>query len=140
MQDSFRNAWGAGLAVGALLAAVAAMGPAQAQVGSSITYEELAFDVADTDDDSLINEAEFVRDAAAGFSGLDANRDGKLTPGELEAHDPAEFRRVDANGDGALSFSEVMTFKMKAFEAADKNKDDALSFEEMLGAVKAQGE
>jgi hypothetical protein len=98
-------------------------------------YEMFAFEAADTDGNNLISEGEFVRDAAAGFSGLDRNRDGKLTPEELGPHDPAKFARVDANGDGALTFTEVMTYKMRAFKAADTNYDDALSFDEMVKSV-----
>ena len=103
-----------------------------------VAYEELAFEAADTDGNNLIGEGEFVRDAAAGFSGLDRNRDGKLTPEELDNPDPAKFARIDANGDGVLTFNEVMTYKMKAFRAADKNNDDALSFDEIVESVKAE--
>ncbi len=103
-----------------------------------VAYEHVAFDAADTNGDSLVDEAEFARDAAAGFAGLDRNHDGKLTPAELGPHDPKQFSRVDANNDGVLKFPEVMTFKMKAFKAADKNGDGALSFEEMVESVKAQ--
>lgn len=100
-----------------------------------VMYEKLAFEAADTDGDNLISEGEFVRDAAAGFSGLDRNRDGKLTPEELGSHDPAKFARVDANNDNVLTFTEVMTYKMRAFKAADTNYDDALSFDEMVKSV-----
>ena len=100
-----------------------------------VAYEMFAFEAADTDGNNLISEGEFVRDAAAGFSGLDRNRDGKLTPDELGPHDPAKFARIDANGDGALTFTEVMTYKMKAFRAADTTYDDALSFDEMVKSV-----
>ncbi len=44
-----------------------------------VMYEQLAFEAADTDGNNLVSEAEFARDAAAAFAGLDANRDGKLT-------------------------------------------------------------
>jgi hypothetical protein len=100
-----------------------------------VMYEQFAFEAADTDGNNLISEGEFVRDAAAGFSGLDRNRDGKLTPEELGPHDPAKFARVDANGDGVLTFKEVMTYKMRAFKAADTTYDDALSFDEMVKSV-----
>jgi hypothetical protein len=100
-----------------------------------VVYEQFAFEAADTDGNNLISEGEFVRDAAAGFSGLDRNRDGKLTPEELGPHDPAKFARVDANGDGVLTFSEVMTYKMRAFKAADTTYNDALSFDEMVTSV-----
>jgi Ca2+-binding EF-hand superfamily protein len=105
-----------------------------------VVYEELAFEAADTDGNNLVSEGEFVRDAAAGFSGLDRNHDGKLTPEELGPHDPKRFAQVDANGDGVLTFSEVMNFKMKAFKAADKSQDDALSFDEMVSSVTADQE
>ena len=100
-----------------------------------VVYEEFAFEAADTDGNNLISEGEFVRDAAAGFSGLDRNRDGKLTPDELGPHDPARFARVDADGDGVLTFTEVMSYKMRAFKAADTTYDDALSFDEMVASV-----
>lgn len=103
-----------------------------------VSYEELAFEAADTDGNNLVSEGEFVRDAAAGFSGLDRNRDGKLTPEELGPHDPERFARVDADSDGMLTFSEVMTYKMRAFRAADKNNDDALSFDEIVESVRAE--
>jgi EF hand len=48
-----------------------------------VVYEQLAFEAADTDGNNLVSEGEFVRDAAAAFSGLDQNHDGKLTPSEL---------------------------------------------------------
>lgn len=101
-------------------------------------YEQFAFEAADSDGNDLISEGEFVRDAAAGFAGLDANHDGKLTPAELGPHDPKRFGRVDANNDGFLTFKEVMTYKMKAYTAADRNKDGGVSFDEMVESVKAE--
>lgn len=101
-------------------------------------YERVAFDAADTDGDGLVSEAEFVRDAAAGFAGLDQNRDRKLSPAELGPHDPQQFKKVDANGDGFLTFKEVMSFKTKAFKAGDKSGDGKLSYEEMVESVKAE--
>jgi hypothetical protein len=100
-----------------------------------VVYEKIAFEAADTDGNNLVSEAEFVRDAAAAFAGLDFNRDGKLTAQELGPHDAKRFARIDANRDGSLTFNEVMTYKMKAFKAADTNKDDALSFDEMVSSV-----
>lgn len=101
-------------------------------------YEAIAFEAADTNGDNLISEGEFVRDAAAGFAGLDADRDEKLTPAELGPHDPKLFQKIDTDGDGVLTFTEVMTYKMKAFRAADKNGDDALTFDEIVDSVKAE--
>ncbi|HYN38006.1 MAG TPA: hypothetical protein VES39_02020 [Rhodospirillales bacterium] len=101
-------------------------------------YEELSFEAADTDGNNVISEGEFIRDAAAGFSGLDRNHDGKLTPQELGPHDPRKFARIDADGDGTLTFNEVMTFKMKAFKAADTGGDGGLSFQEVVESVKAE--
>lgn len=103
-----------------------------------VMYEMLAFEAADTDGNNLVSEAEFVRDAAAAFAGLDRNRDGKLTPEELGPHDPKLFARVDANRDGVLTFDEVMAYKMTAFRAADVDKDGALSFDEMVRAVRSE--
>lgn len=101
-------------------------------------YEQLAFEAADTNDDNLVSEAEFVRDAAAAFSGLDRDRDDKLTPDKLGPHDARSFAKVDADGDGYLTFREVMKFKMTAFRSADKNGDGALSFDEMVSSVAAE--
>ena len=102
--------------------------------------EHLAFDVADTDNDGLISEAEFARDAIAGFTALDDEGKGHLTPEDLGEHDPALFARVDADGDGMLSFDELMTFKMEAFAAADEDGDGYLGFDEMLEAARSEVE
>jgi hypothetical protein len=101
-------------------------------------YERLAFEIADTNDDGYIDEGEFTRDAAAGFSGLDDDHAGFLTLDELDAPDPASFERIDVDGDGQLNFSEVMTFKLEAFMAADADGDGYLSFDEMYDAAVAQ--
>lgn len=103
-------------------------------------YERFAFDVADSDGDGVVSEAELARDAAAGFSALDKDGSMTLTPQELEQHDPELFERVDRNGDGVLTFSEVMRNKVRGLEAGDKNGDGGLSFEEMTGAVAVEEE
>jgi Ca2+-binding EF-hand superfamily protein len=103
--------------------------------------ERLAFDAADTDNDGLVSEAEFARDAVVAFTALDQEGKGHLTPEDLGEHDPALFARVDADGDGVLSFEEVMTFKMEAFAAADADGDGYLSFDEMMeSALRETGE
>lgn len=147
MHNRMRSRWFFGVLAAAATCAASA---ASAQVlpdpmDFGTMYEELAFEAADTDGNNQVSEAEFVRDAAAAFSGLDTNLDGKLTPEELQADDPvtyakyaATFAEIDANGDGALTFDEVMAFKLKAFQAADKNQDGALSFDELSAAVKAE--
>jgi Ca2+-binding EF-hand superfamily protein len=124
----------------ATVAAVAlgAAGGVQAQEGPEFTAEEIAFIAADTDGDGVVNEAEFVRDAARGFATLDKDGSGTLAPAELGPHDSALFVRVDANGDGKLTFTEVMTNKMRAFEAGDANQDGGLSFEEMVTVVEEE--
>jgi hypothetical protein len=96
------------MTLGVVGTAVAQQNDAGAEPGF---YERVAFDAADTDGDGLISEGELARDAAAGFSGLDADRSETLTPQELGPHDPSMFSRIDANGDGVLTFSEVMTNK-----------------------------
>ena len=138
------------LVPGALFAIIAAggmVGTALAQekggvdgsaTASDQTYEHIAFDAADTDGDGRVGEAELARDAAAGFSGLDKDRNRVLTPDELGPHDPARFARVDRDGNGELTFIEVMTFKSQALEKADRNKDGYLSYEEMYNAVAAE--
>ena len=97
--------------------------------------ERLAFDMADTDNDGLVSEAEFVRDAIVAFTTLDRDGKGHLTPEDLGDHNPALFARVDADRDGVLSFDEVMTFKMDAFAAADADGDGYLTFDEMLDSA-----
>ncbi len=142
-----RRTWMAGLT--ALTLAAAAAGTVGAWAGEApmkmpdpmdlgLAYEEISFEAADTDGNNLISEGEFVRDAAAGFAGLDSNHDGKLTPAELGNPDPRKFARIDANGDGFLTFTEVMTYKMKAFKAADTDGDRALSFQEIVASVTAE--
>jgi len=94
--------------------------------------ERLAFEMADTNNDGLVSEAEFARDAITAFVALDAEGKGYLTPEDLGPHDPALFARIDTAGDGVLHFDEVMAFKMAAFEAADADGDGFLTFDEML--------
>lgn len=94
--------------------------------------ERLAFEMADTNNDGLVSEAEFARDAIAAFVALDREGKGYLTPEDLGEHDPALFARIDSAGDGVLHFDEVMAFKMAAFEAADADGDGFLTFDEML--------
>jgi len=89
------------MTLGVVGTAVAQQNDAGAEPGF---YERLTFDAADTDGDGLISEGELARDAAAGFSGLDADRSETLTPQELGPHDPSMFSRIDANGDGVLTF------------------------------------
>ena len=101
-------------------------------------YERLAFEIADTDDNGFIDEGEFTRDAAAGFSGLDDDHAGFITLDELDNPDPVAFELIDTDGNGQLSFSEVMTFKLEAFMAADTDGDGFLSFDEMYDAAVAQ--
>jgi Ca2+-binding EF-hand superfamily protein len=124
-----------GAVAGVMTDARAQRAPATESLSAESGYEQFAFDAADTDGDERISEAEFVRDAAAGFSGLDRDRDGKLTPAELGHPDPRRFACVDADGDGALAFKEVMTFKMKAFKAGDKDGDGTLSYDEVVDSV-----
>lgn len=104
----------------------------------TFSYEQLAFDAADTDGDGLVSEAELARDAAVGFATLDKDGSETLTPAELGPHDPSQFKRVDANGDGVLSFQEVMANKSRAFTEGDKNQDGGLSFEEMVTVVETE--
>ena len=101
-------------------------------------YERLAFEIADTNDDGFIDEGEFTRDAAAGFSGLDDDNAGFVTIDELDDPDLASFELIDVDGDGQLTFPEVMTFKLEAFMAADTDGDGYLSFDEMYNAAVAQ--
>lgn len=127
------------MAIGLTFALTFATGAAASSADDcECLYERLAFEVADTDDDGFINEGEFTRDAAAGFSGLDDDHAGFLTLDELENPDPVAFALIDTDGNGQLSFSEVMTFKLEAFVAADADGDGFLSFNEMYDAAVAQ--
>ena len=111
-----KRTWMAGLTA-VTLAAVTAPLVAHAQEAPMVmpdpmtwglAYEQMSFEAADTDGNNLISEGEFVRDAAAGFAGLDRDHDGKLTPAELGNPDPRMFARIDTNGDGGLSFQEIV--------------------------------
>ena len=113
----------------ALLGAGSIAAAQQPQTGSGTN--ELSFLAADTDGDTLIDEAELGADQAKRFRELDANGDGYLEPGELDTPDGSMFAEVDSNGDGKLSFVEVMNAKMKDFTAADTNGDGRVSFQEV---------
>lgn len=127
-----------------LLVAAGMFNPAAAQqdglpgvAACPCSYEQIAFEAADTNDDGLVSEAELGRDAAAGFSSLDKDGSRTLKPDELGPHDPAEFARIDTDGDGVLTFPEVMANKTRALQAGDKNEDGGLSFDEMVESVEA---
>ena len=137
------------LAAGAIGAAALLLSaePAMAQLAAiedelpPLFRERLAFEMADTNKDGLVSEAEFARDAIAAFVALDAAGKGHLTPEDLGEHDPALFAKVDAAGDGMLGFDEVMAYKMTAFEAADADGDGFLTFDEMIeSALRELGE
>jgi EF hand len=128
---------GCGRITGAALWLTAAMlgaGPIaaaqEAQTGRGTN--ELSFLAADTDGDTLIDEAELGADQAKRFGALDANGDGYLEAGELETPDGVMFAAVDKDADGKLSFVEVMSAKMDDFTAADGNGDGRVSFEEVM--------
>lgn len=127
------------LAVGLTLALSFATGAkADSADDCECLYERLAFEIADTNDDGFIDEGEFTRDAAAGFSGLDDDHAGFITIEELDDPDTASFALIDVDSDGQISFTEVMTFKLEAFMAADADGDGYLSFNEMFDAAVAQ--
>jgi Ca2+-binding EF-hand superfamily protein len=128
----------AAMTVGTIESAVAQQDDSAEAVACPCSYERIAFEAADTNDDGLVSEAEFARDAATGFSTLDKDGSLTLTPEELGPHDPAKFSRLDANGNGALTFSEVMANKIRALQEGDKNRDGGLSFEEMMESVEAE--
>ena len=107
---------GAALWLTAATLGAGSIAAAQQPQGGSGT-SELSFLAADTNGDSLIDEAELSADQAKRFSELDANGDGYLEAGELDAPDGSKFAAVDANADGKLSFVEVMNAKMKGFTA-----------------------
>lgn len=127
------------LAIGLTFALTFATGAAASGADDcECLYERLAFEIADTNDDGFIDEGEFTRDAAAGFSGLDDDHAGVITLDELDNPDPVAFALIDTDANGQLSFAEVMTFKLEAFMAADTDGDGYLSFNEMYDAAVAQ--
>ena len=113
----------------ALLGAGSIAAAQQPQTGSGTN--ELSFLAADTDGDTLIDEAELGADQAKRFRELDTNGDGYLEAGELDTPEGSMFAEVDSNGDGKLSFVEVMNAKMKDFTAGDTNGDGRVSFQEV---------
>ena len=83
----------AGSAGGAL--AQQAASPTMPAGEIELTYEQIAFDAADTNGDGVVSEGELARDAAVGFATLDKDGSMTLTPAELGPHDPALFARND---------------------------------------------
>ncbi|MFO1047147.1 MAG: EF-hand domain-containing protein [Geminicoccaceae bacterium] len=136
-----RRPWLAALAALATLSAApvwAESSPAAEIAGPEYSIEEIAFIAADTDGNSIVDEAEMARDAAHGFATLDKDSDGKLTPEELGPHDAAQFKRVDTDGDGVLTFAEVMANKLRALKEGDTDHDGGLSFDEMVRIVEIE--
>ena len=103
-------------------------------------YERFAFEAADTDGDGFVSEAELARDAAAGFSGLDKDRqrdpDARRSSGRtIRRCSPASI----ANGDGVLTFSEVMIHKTQGVRGRrHRTRTACLSFEEMVDEAKSE--
>lgn len=135
-----RRGLGAAALVTLVVGGVAAHAETAAPAAGQMPWasERFAFDLADSDGDGRVNEAELTADAAAGFAGLDRDGSGTLTPEELGPHEPSQFEQVDANRDGLLTFEEVMNHKMRGFRAGDRDGDGGLSFEEMVDTVQRE--
>ena len=62
-----------------------AAGPAMPVGEPELTYEQIAFDAADTNGDGLVSEGELARDAAVGFATLDKDGSTHPHPGRARA-------------------------------------------------------
>lgn len=92
----------AGVAVGSVLATVAAGGIAMAAMGTSGAWGLGHVGAADLNGDGQVTRAEWLRSADTRFAALDANKDGKLAASELpRPHGGHGHGRHDARWDGA---------------------------------------
>lgn len=87
-----------------------------------------------------LREYQFDDWTAAGFTGLDHNRDGRLTRDEWH-FDLETFRRADHNGDGSISRAEFLTEdsldddRGDQFDYLDMNNDNRVSRTEWHGTA-----
>ncbi|MGN5374427.1 EF-hand domain-containing protein [Sphingomonas hankookensis] len=91
------------------------------------------FAAADTDRDSVVTRAEFLRHRDASFTRLDRNGDGVVSPADfprLARRKPDALDRLmaaldgaDTNGDGAISRGELGAAPPWMFDLADANRD-----------------
>ena len=100
--------------------------------GSSVcetvsTFSKASFVAADRNNDGVIDEAEFVADAAGAFAGQDHDGDYQLTRAELPTAPAGSFETRDSDRSGTLTFPELMRTKAADFQRADINGDGVLS-------------
>lgn len=85
----------------------------QAETGY-LNYEELVFDIADTNRDGVLSPQEYLK----------AREKHKLSETVTDADATTDFNRIDKDGDRLLNFDEVV------FDIADTNKNGRISLEE----------
>ena len=106
----------------------------------------------DTNEDGIVDRAEWKAGQEARFKRLDANGDGKLTQDELFARTPAVgnsvlpsdlqagrqsayFQRLDADKDGVVTLVEFMAQADRNFARCDLNKDGRIDTAECRQAL-----
>jgi Ca2+-binding EF-hand superfamily protein len=107
----------------------------------------------DTNNDGMVDRAEWNAGQEARFRQLDTNNDGKLSQDELFARAPASgrnvvptegqlrrraayFERLDSNRDGFVSREEFMALADSNFSRCDLNKDDRTDTAECRQALR----
>lgn len=116
-----------------------ALSAEQSRCDALARFSRMTFIAADRNHDGVIDEAEYVGDAAAAFAGEDVNRDYKLSRSELPDAPSGSFDRLNASHSGALTFDELMQAKMAEFQRADTNGDGVLSIDEVMRFNAQQG-
>lgn len=125
-----------GLMLGAVAPALADFGPWQK---------------ADTNNDGVVDRAEFDAQGAERFKAIDVNGDGFATQDEMKAFHEAQrakfeagkgdmaakfMKRLDKDNDGKISAAEWPKDGRLKFEKADANSDGFVTAEEMAQAHK----
>lgn len=122
------------MVLGALLAAAPLVRAAEAEI--TTTGPSTAMDQADTNDDGVIDHAEYHDRQADVFFLVDVDKDGKVTATELGEVDTDRFVAADQNRDGTLSLREFTAARFKDFDAADGDDDEVLTAVEIDAAAK----
>ena len=119
-----------------LLLAISTPAPGQ----EAATYDpRVAFAETDTNQDGVIDHAEFQNRLDEVFFSADTDKNGFLDPTELKRLAfPEDFREDDKDADGRVSMHEFLRVRFHDFTKADQNDDGVLELDEVIAAFEGR--